>query len=290
MLAFQPLRRLAAVNTTLQEGFAAAIRVFDLLDQKSLINEEVNAQELSNPNSDILFDNVTLSYDGQKNSALKNISLEIPNGKITALVGPSGSGKSSILNLIPRFYDPKKGAILIGNQNIRHLTMQSLRSKIALVNQEPILFDMSIKDNILYGNPNASDQEIEDASKSSASDEFITKLPEGYNTIVGEDGYSLSGGQKQRISLARAFLKDAPILLLDEATSSLDTESEHLVQEAINTLMKNRTTLIIAHRLSTIINSDNIIVIDNGEVVESGTHSELIKNDGMYKKLYEREF
>ena len=290
MLAFQPLRRLAAVNTTLQEGFAAAIRVFDLLDQKSLINEEINAQELSNPNSDILFDNVTLSYDGQKNSALKNISLEIPNGKITALVGPSGSGKSSILNLIPRFYDPKTGAILIGNQNIRHLTMQSLRSKIALVNQEPILFDMSIKDNILYGNPNASDQEIESASKSSASDEFITKLPEGYNTIVGEDGYSLSGGQKQRISLARAFLKDAPILLLDEATSSLDTESEHLVQEAINTLMKNRTTLIIAHRLSTIINSDNIIVIDNGEVVESGTHSELIKNDGMYKKLYEREF
>ena len=290
MLAFQPLRRLAAVNTTLQEGFAAAIRVFDLLDQKSLINEEINAQELSNPNSDILFDNVTLSYDGQKNSALKNISLEIPNGKITALVGPSGSGKSSILNLIPRFYDPKSGAILIGNQNIRHLTMQSLRSKIALVNQEPILFDMSIKDNILYGNPNASDQEIESASKSSASDEFITKLPDGYNTIVGEDGYSLSGGQKQRISLARAFLKDAPILLLDEATSSLDTESEHLVQEAINTLMKNRTTLIIAHRLSTIINSDNIIVIDNGEVVESGTHSELIKNDGMYKKLYEREF
>ena len=290
MLAFQPLRRLAAVNTTLQEGFAAAIRVFDLLDQKSLINEEINAQELNNPNSDILFDNVTLSYDGQKNSALKNISLKIPNGKITALVGPSGSGKSSILNLIPRFYDPKSGAILIGNQNIRHLTMQSLRSKIALVNQEPILFDMSIKDNILYGNPNASDQEIESASKSSASDEFITKLPEGYNTIVGEDGYSLSGGQKQRISLARAFLKDAPILLLDEATSSLDTESEHLVQEAINTLMKNRTTLIIAHRLSTIINSDNIIVIDNGEVVESGTHSELIKNDGMYKKLYEREF
>ena len=290
MLAFQPLRRLAAVNTTLQEGFAAAIRVFDLLDQKSLINEEINAQELNNPNSDILFDNVTLSYDGQKNSALKNISLKIPNGKITALVGPSGSGKSSILNLIPRFYDPKSGAILIGNQNIKHLTMQSLRSKIALVNQEPILFDMSIKDNILYGNPNASDQEIEGASKSSASDEFITKLPEGYNTIVGEDGYSLSGGQKQRISLARAFLKDAPILLLDEATSSLDTESEHLVQEAINTLMKNRTTLIIAHRLSTIINSDNIIVIDNGEVVESGTHSELIKNDGMYKKLYEREF
>ena len=290
MLAFQPLRRLAAVNTTLQEGFAAAIRVFDLLDQKSFINEEINAQEISNPNSDILFDNVTFSYEGQKNSALKNISLLIPNGKITALVGPSGSGKSSILNLIPRFYDPKSGAVRIGSQNIRHLTMQSLRSKIALVNQEPILFDMSIKDNILYGNPNASDQEIEDASRASASNEFITKLPEGYKTIIGENGYSLSGGQKQRISLARAFLKDAPILLLDEATSSLDTESEHLVQEAINTLMKNRTTLIIAHRLSTIINSDNIIVIDNGEVVESGTHSELIKNDGMYKKLYEREF
>ena len=290
MLAFQPLRRLAAVNATLQEGFAAAIRVFGLLDQKSYINEEVNAQKISNPNSDILFDNVKLSYEGQKNSALKNINLQIPNGRVTALVGPSGSGKSSILNLIPRFYDPDSGSICLGDQNIKHLTMQSLRSKIALVNQEPILFDMSIRDNILYGNPDASDQEIEDASKASASHEFISKLPDGYKTVVGEDGYSLSGGQKQRISLARAFLKDAPILLLDEATSSLDAESEHLVQEAINKLMKNRTTLVIAHRLSTVINSDNIIVIDNGEVVESGTHSDLIENNGMYKKLYERDF
>ena len=290
MLAFQPLRRLAAVNATLQEGFAAAIRVFGLLDQKSYINEEINAQKISNPNSDILFDNVKLSYEGQKNSALKNINLQIPNGRVTALVGPSGSGKSSILNLIPRFYDPDSGSICLGDQNIKHLTMQSLRSKIALVNQEPILFDMSIRDNILYGNPDASDQEIEDASKASASHEFISKLPDGYKTVVGEDGYSLSGGQKQRISLARAFLKDAPILLLDEATSSLDAESEHLVQEAINKLMKNRTTLVIAHRLSTVINSDNIIVIDNGEVVESGTHSDLIENNGMYKKLYERDF
>ena len=290
MLAFQPLRRLAAVNATLQEGFAAAIRVFGLLDQKSYINEEVNAQKISNPNSNILFDNVKLSYEGQKNSALKNINLQIPNGRVTALVGPSGSGKSSILNLIPRFYDPDSGSICLGDQNIKHLTMQSLRSKIALVNQEPILFDMSIRDNILYGNPDASDQEIEDASKASASHEFISKLPDGYKTVVGEDGYSLSGGQKQRISLARAFLKDAPILLLDEATSSLDAESEHLVQEAINKLMKNRTTLVIAHRLSTVINSDNIIVIDNGEVVESGTHSDLIENNGMYKKLYERDF
>ena len=290
MLAFQPLRRLAAVNATLQEGFAAAIRVFGLLDQKSYINEEINAQKISNPNSNILFDNVKLSYEGQKNSALKNINLQIPNGRVTALVGPSGSGKSSILNLIPRFYDPDSGSICLGDQNIKHLTMQSLRSKIALVNQEPILFDMSIRDNILYGNPDASDQEIEDASKASASHEFISKLPDGYKTVVGEDGYSLSGGQKQRISLARAFLKDAPILLLDEATSSLDAESEHLVQEAINKLMKNRTTLVIAHRLSTVINSDNIIVIDNGEVVESGTHSDLIENNGMYKKLYERDF
>ena len=290
MLAFQPLRRLAAINTSLQEGFAAAIRVFGLLDQQSLIREDINAKPIENPKGSISFKKVKLSYEGQINSALKDISLEIPNGKISALVGPSGSGKSSILNLIPRFYDPDSGSVFIGDQDIRHLTMQSLRSKIALVNQEPVLFDMSIRDNILYGNPGANDQEIEEASKASASHEFITKLPEGYNTIVGEDGYSLSGGQKQRISLARAFLKDAPILLLDEATSSLDTESEHLVQNAINKLMKNRTTLVIAHRLSTIINSDNIIVIDNGEVVESGTHSELIKNNGMYKKLYEREF
>ena len=290
MLAFQPLRRLAQINATLQEGFAAAIRVFGLLDQKSYINERPNASNLSRSKSDISFENVTLSYEGQKNSALKEISLKVPYGKTTALVGPSGSGKSSILNLIPRFYDPDTGSVKIDNQDIKELSIASVRSSIALVSQEPILFDMSIHDNILYGKPDSPDNEVIKAAKAAAADEFINELPDKYKTVVGEKGYSLSGGQKQRISIARAFLKDAPILLLDEATSSLDTESEHLVQKAISILMKDRTTLVIAHRLSTIINSDQIIVLDSGKVVETGTHEELLNKDGVYKKLYEREF
>ena len=290
MLAFQPLRRIAQINATLQEGFAAAIRVFGLLDQKSLINEAQNAPNLSIGKSDITFEDVTLSYEGQINSALKGINLRIPHGKTTALVGPSGSGKSSILNLIPRFYDPDKGNVKIDNQDIKELTISSVRSSLALVSQEPVLFDMSIYDNILYGKPEASREEVSDAAKAAAAHEFISELPKQYETIVGEKGYSLSGGQKQRISIARAFLKNAPILLLDEATSSLDTESEHLVQNAISVLMKDRTTLVIAHRLSTIINSDQIIVLDSGSVAEIGTHEELLKKNGVYKKLYEREF
>ena len=290
MLAFQPLRRIAQINATLQEGFAAAIRVFGLLDQKSLINEAQNAPNLSIGKSDITFEDVTLSYEGQINSALKGINLQIPHGKTTALVGPSGSGKSSVLNLIPRFYDPDKGNVKIDNQDIKELTISSVRSSLALVSQEPVLFDMSIYDNILYGKPEASREEVIDAAKAAAAHEFISELPKQYETIVGEKGYSLSGGQKQRISIARAFLKNAPILLLDEATSSLDTESEHLVQNAISVLMKDRTTLVIAHRLSTIINSDQIIVLDSGSVAEIGTHEELLKKNGVYKKLYEREF
>ena len=290
MLAFQPLRRIAQINATLQEGFAAAIRVFGLLDQKSLINEAQNAPNLSIDKSDITFEDVTLSYEGQINSALKGINLQIPHGKTTALVGPSGSGKSSVLNLIPRFYDPDKGNVKIDNQDIKELTISSVRSSLALVSQEPVLFDMSIYDNILYGKPEASREEVIDAAKAAAAHEFISELPKQYETIVGEKGYSLSGGQKQRISIARAFLKNAPILLLDEATSSLDTESEHLVQNAISVLMKDRTTLVIAHRLSTIINSDQIIVLDSGSVAEIGTHEELLKKNGVYKKLYEREF
>ena len=290
MLAFQPLRRIAQINATLQEGFAAAIRVFGLLDQKSLINEAQNAPNLSIDKSDITFEDVTLSYEGQINSALKGINLRIPHGKTSALVGPSGSGKSSILNLIPRFYDPDKGNVKIDNQDIKELTISSVRSSLALVSQEPVLFDMSIYDNILYGKPEASREEVIDAAKAAAANEFISELPKQYETIVGEKGYSLSGGQKQRISIARAFLKNAPILLLDEATSSLDTESEHLIQNAISVLMKDRTTLVIAHRLSTIINSDQIIVLDSGSVAEIGTHEELLKKNGVYKKLYEREF
>lgn len=290
MLAFQPLRRLAAINTTIQEGFSAAIRVFNLLDQKSLINENKDAFDLKIEQGSIELKNVTLSYIGQKGSALNNISLSIPSGQITALVGPSGAGKTSILNLIPRFYDPNNGELLIDNQDIKNTTIKSLRSKIALVSQEPILFDDTVRENICYGKKSASEDEIISAAKSAAAHEFISELPDGYDTIIGEKGFSLSGGQKQRISIARAFLKNAPILLLDEATSSLDTESEHLVQEAINSLMENRTTLVIAHRLSTIINSKKIIVLENGAVKETGTHDELIKSEGIYRKLYDRKF
>ena len=266
MLAFQPLRRLAQINATLQEGFAAAIRVFGLLDQKSLINEIQDASDLIIKKSDITLENVTLSYEGQVNSALKEVNIHIPHGKTTALVGPSGSGKSSILNLIPRFYDPDSGNVKIDNQDIKHQTISSLRSSIALVSQEPILFDMTIHDNIRYGRPEATKEEVIEAAEAAAAHDFITQLPNQYETIVGEKGYSLSGGQKQRLSIARAFLKNSPILLLDEATSSLDAESEHLVQKAISTLMKDRTTLVIAHRLSTIINSDQIIVLDSGKI------------------------
>ena len=290
MLAFQPLRRLAAINTTIQEGFSAAIRVFNLLDQKSLINENKDAFDLKIEQGSIELKNVTLSYIGQKGSALNNISLSIPSGQITALVGPSGAGKTSILNLIPRFYDPNNGELLIDNQDIKNTTIKSLRSKIALVSQEPILFDDTVRENICYGKKSASEDEIISAAKSAAAHEFISELPDGYDTVIGEKGFSLSGGQKQRISIARAFLKNAPILLLDEATSSLDTESEHLVQEAINSLMENRTTLVIAHRLSTIINSKKIIVLENGAVKETGTHDELIKSEGIYRKLYDRKF
>ena len=290
MLAFQPLRRLAAINTTIQEGFSAAIRVFNLLDQESLINENKDAFDLKVEQGEIQLKNVTLSYIGQKRSALNDISLSIPSGQITALVGPSGAGKTSILNLIPRFYDPSNGEVLIDSQDIKNATIKSLRSEIALVSQEPILFDDTVRENICYGKKSALEDEIISAAKSAAAHEFISELPDGYNTIIGEKGFSLSGGQKQRISIARAFLKNAPILLLDEATSSLDTESEHLVKNAINSLMENRTTLVIAHRLSTIINSKKIIVLENGTVKETGTHDELIKAEGIYKKLYDREF
>jgi len=288
-LAFQPLRSLAQANTIMQEGFAAGKRVFDLLDQPLEVIEKNNAKELIVKNGEIIFKDVSLSYD-KKNTVLRNINFKLEPNSITALVGPSGSGKTSTLNLIPRFYDPLNGEILIDGMSTKDVTLYSLRSSIALVSQEPILFDLSIRDNISYGKKDASEKEIIAAAKLASADEFILDFPNGYDTMIGEKGYSLSGGQKQRISIARAFLKNAPILLLDEATSSLDSESEYEVQKAISTLMKDRTTLVIAHRLSTIENANKIIVLDNGIIEETGTHKELIQNSGLYKRLYERQF
>jgi subfamily B ATP-binding cassette protein MsbA len=289
MLSFQPLKRLSAISTSIQDGFAAAVRIFNLMDQESYIKEADNAKQLAITKGKVEFKDVSLSYENDKNLALNSISLIIEPGKTTALVGPSGAGKSSCLNLIPRFYDPSNGSIEIDEQNIKHLTLDSLRSCISLVSQEPKLFDVSIKENISYGNTSASYDEIVDASKSAAAHEFIMSLPNQYETIVGEKGFSLSGGQKQRISIARAFLRDAPILLLDEATSSLDNESENLIQTAIKKLMQNRTTIVIAHRLSTIIDANKIAVFDSGKIVEIGTHQQLIKNDGLYSNLYKKE-
>ncbi len=289
MLSFQPLKRLSSISTSIQDGFAAAVRIFNLMDQESHIKELDNAKILDIKKGKIKFEKVSLSYEQDSNFALYDVSLTIEPGSTTALVGPSGSGKSSFLNLIPRFYDPSNGLVEIDEQNIKALTLDSLRSCISLVSQEPKLFDVSIKENIGYGNTSASYDEIVDASKSAAAHDFIMNLPNQYETIVGEKGFSLSGGQRQRISIARAFLRDAPILLLDEATSSLDNESEKLIQIAIKKLMQNRTTVVIAHRLSTIIDANKIAVFDSGKIVEIGSHQELIKNDGLYSNLYKKE-
>ena len=289
MLSFQPLKRLSSISTSIQDGFAAAVRIFNLMDQESHIKELDNAKILNITKGKIEFQKVSLSYEQDSNFALYDVSLTIEPGSTTALVGPSGSGKSSFLNLIPRFYDPSNGLVEIDGQNIKALTLDSLRSCISLVSQEPKLFDVSIKENISYGNTSASYDEIVEASKSAAAHDFIMNLPNQYETIVGEKGFSLSGGQRQRISIARAFLRDAPILLLDEATSSLDNESENLIQIAIKKLMQNRTTVVIAHRLSTIIDANKIAVFDSGKIVEIGGHQELIKNDGLYSNLYKKE-
>lgn len=289
MLSFQPLKRLSAISTSMQDGFAAAIRIFALLDEESLIKEKDDAKELLVEKGELNFTEVSLSYNQNNDNALEKINLLIKAGSTTALVGPSGAGKTSCLNLIPRFYDPSSGRISIDGQDIKNVTIESLRSSISLVSQEPKIFDTTIRDNINYGKINASNEEIIEASKSAAAHDFIMSMPNQYDTIVGENGFSLSGGQKQRISIARAFIKDAPILLLDEATSSLDNESENLVQHAINLLMKNRTTIIIAHRLSTIMNSDKIVVFNKGRIEEIGSHNELLVQEGLYKKLYDRE-
>ena len=288
MLAYQPVRALAGINVGIQEGITAAKRIYEIIDQKNEIYNDENAPSLKLKNATLEFKNISFTYpDGTH--ALKNLSAKIEGGKKVGLVGISGSGKTTFLNLIPRFFNLEHGTILIDDQNINTINLNSLRKEISIVSQDVILFDDTIRSNILYGNASASDDEIINACKFAAAQDFIEKLPNKYETIIGENGIKLSGGQKQRLSIARAILKDSPIILLDEATSSLDSESEAVIQKAIENLTKNKTTIIIAHRLSTIMNCDKILVFDNGQIVDEGSHEFLIKNSSIYKNLYEKQ-
>ena len=289
MLAYQPIRSLATINMAAYQGAAAAKRIFSIIDKPIKIKNEDHLNDLNIKNCDIKFDNVSFKYETTEEKAINNINLKVDGGKVTALVGKSGAGKSTIINLLPRFYDPQEGKIKIDNQDIKKINLNSLRKKISLVSQDVVLFDETIKYNIAYADPTANQKDIEEACRSAAADEFINKLPNKYETIVGENGVRLSGGQKQRISIARAILKKSPIILLDEATSSLDTEFERIVQNAINNLIKGRTTIVIAHRLSTIHNSDKIFLMNNGRVIESGNHEYLINNSDEYKSLYKNQ-
>tara|TARA_Y100000591_G_scaffold284811_1_gene266737 strand:- start:5444 stop:7183 length:1740 start_codon:yes stop_codon:yes gene_type:complete len=289
MLAYQPVRSLATLNISIQQGIAGAIRVLPIIDNNPNVRDINNAKILKLNSGTIEFENVNFEYPNSKNKILNNINLKFTGAKMTALVGHSGAGKSTILNLIPRFFDVKDGDIKIDQQSIFNCTLHSLRKNISLVSQDTTLFDDTIRNNIIYANLNASEDEIEEAAKLSFADEFISKLPNKYETLIGENGIRLSGGEKQRLSIARAILKKSPVILLDEATSSLDAETEDKIQKAINFLTKGRTTIVIAHRLSTILNSDRIYVIDKGKVNSQGTHDELLKSSSVYKNFYQKQ-
>ena len=288
MLAYQPVRSLATLNMTIQQGLAGSKRVLPVIDEKPEIKDKENTKNLEFDKAEIIFENVNFNYT-KEGETLKSINLKIPGKKMTALVGQSGAGKSTILNLIPRFYNIQDGDIKIDQQSIYDYSIYSLRKGISLVSQDTTLFDDTVKNNIAYANLNATEEEIKEAAKNSFADEFIQKLPNKYDTLIGENGVRLSGGEKQRLSIARAILKKSPVILLDEATSSLDAETESKIQKAINFLTEGRTTVVIAHRLSTILNSDKIYVIENGQVKDSGSHDELINKSIIYKNFYEKQ-
>ena len=289
MLAYQPVRSLATLNIGIKQGITGAKKVLPLIDTKNKIKDKDGATELLFKEGNIKFKNVVFNYKDKDRTILKSINLDIPAKKMSALVGHSGAGKSTILNLIPRFYNINDGDITIDNQSIYSSTTYSLRKYISLVSQETTLFDDTIKNNISYANPNSSFEEIEKAAKFSFADEFIDKLPNKYDTIIGENGIRLSGGEKQRLSIARAIIKKSPIILLDEATSSLDAETESKIQKAISFLTQGKTTIVIAHRLSTILNSDKIFVINQGLVVDEGSHNDLLNTSDIYKNFYEKQ-
>ena len=289
MLAYQPVRSLATLNLTINQGLAAAKRILPIIDQKHNIFENEKLDKLNVSSGTITFEKVNFNYNSDSRLILKNINLSISGGEMTSLVGHSGAGKSTILNLIPRFYDFSDGDIKIDNQSIKSKRLSSLRENISLVSQETTLFDDTVLNNIRYANLNATEQDVKEAAKLSFSEEFIDLLPNKYDTKIGENGIRLSGGEKQRLSIARAFLKNSKIILLDEATSSLDSETEKKIQDALNYLTKGKTTLVIAHRLSTILNSHKIYVIDNGEVIGEGNHEELLKASEAYKNFYDKQ-
>ena len=290
MLAYQPVRSLSTLNIIVNQGLSAAGRILPVVDTKNVIKNKENAKEINTENANIKFKDVLFSYKNSDGDVLKEINLDFEGGKMTSLVGHSGSGKSTILSLIPRFYDCKSGDISIDNQSIYDVTLHSLRKNISLVSQETTLFDDTIKNNIKYANLDASDDEIFEAAKLSHCEEFIKNLPEKYETLIGEDGVRLSGGEKQRISIARAMLKKSSIILLDEATSSLDSETETKIQDALKILTKDKTTIVIAHRLSTILNSNKIFVIDSGKIIDYGKHEDLLINSKIYKNFHDKQF
>jgi len=289
-MAYTPIRRLAGANNTIQQALSASERVFDVLDLENEQDRDRGRKELPTVTRTLEFQGVTFRYEGSELPALTGIDLSVSAGDVVALVGTSGSGKTTLVSLVPRFYEPTEGAILIDGQDIRDCTLRSLRQQIGIVSQDIVLFDESVAKNIAYGRMDASEDEVVKAAKAAYADEFIQRLPDGYQTVIGENGVKLSGGERQRVAIARAILRDPPILILDEATSSLDTESERIVQLALSNLLKNRTTLVIAHRLSTVQNADRIIVMERGCIVEMGSHEELLRQGGLYKRLHAMQF
>jgi subfamily B ATP-binding cassette protein MsbA len=290
IMLYEPVKRLSGANNQIQQGLAAAERIFDILDEEIIVCDAADAKTFSDFQHAISFEGVGLCYAGAEKSVLSNINLEVKAGQVVALIGRSGAGKSSLANLVPRFMDVTEGRVLLDGVDVRDVTQQSLRQNIALVTQDVILFNDTVLNNIAYGHEKIDRERVEAIAKAANAHDFIMKLPQGYETMVGERGVILSGGQRQRLSLARALLKDAPILILDEATSSLDTESEQLVQQAIDRLMTGRTVLVIAHRLSTIRHADCIVVLDDGGIAQMGRHEELLQEGGLYAELYHMQF
>jgi len=288
VMMYGPVKKLTKTSNTIQKSIGAAERVFEVMDERPDIVDAAEAKPLAEVRGDVLFQDVSFAYETEP--VLKNFSLHARPGEVVALIGPSGAGKSTIAGLLTRFYDPQQGAILIDGQDIREVTLESLKRNLALVDQETFLFNTTIAENISYGARDASPEQIREAAQKAYADEFITQMPDGYHTSIGDRGLRLSGGQRQRLCIARAILRDAPILILDEATSALDTESEAMVQKALANLMQNRTTFVIAHRLSTIMHADKIVVLEDGRIVQIGSHHELLRQGGLYQKLYEMQF